>query len=71
MKIKKYLAPIVMWLIFEMIAVVLWLALDNLFYFFNFSYIGTAIAIGLTLYTQEKKYARNIVQLVMLEKLLK
>ena len=62
MKIKKYLAPIAMWLIFEVIAVVLWLALDNLFYLFNFSYIGTAIALGLILYTQKKKYARNIVQ---------
>lgn len=62
MKLKKYLAPIAMWLLFETIAVVLWLVLDNLFYFFNFSYIGTAIAVGLILYEQKVPYARNVVQ---------
>ncbi len=62
MKIKKFLPPLVMWLVFETIAVTLWFSLDNIFYLFNFSYIGTAIAIGLVLYGQKKKYARNIVQ---------
>ena len=51
-----------MWLIFETIAVTMWLTLDNIFYLFNFSYIGTAIAIGLILYGKKKKYARNVVQ---------
>lgn len=59
---KKYVAPAVMWLIFETVAVVLWLALGNPFYLFNFSYIGTAIAVGLILYIQKKPYARNVVQ---------
>ena len=59
---KKYRAPIMMWGIFEVIAVTLWLALDNIFYLFNFSYIGTSIAIGLILFTRKKKYARNVVQ---------
>ena len=62
MKINKFLPPLVMWLVFETIAVTLWFSLDNIFYLFNFSYIGTAIAIGLVLYGQKKKYARNIVQ---------
>lgn len=62
MKLKRYLPPLIMWIIFETIAVTLWLALDNLFYLFNFSYIGTAIAVGLVLYQQKKKYARNVVQ---------
>ena len=60
--LKKYSSPLIMWLIFETIAVTLWLTLDNIFYLFNFSYIGTAIAVGLTLYAQKKKYARNVVQ---------
>lgn len=47
MKLKRYLPPLIMWSIFETIAVTLWLVLDNLFYLFNFSYIGTAIAAGL------------------------
>ena len=29
---KKYLPSIAMWLVFESVAVILWLALDNLFY---------------------------------------
>ncbi len=51
-----------MWLIFETIAIALWIALDNVFYLFNFSYIGTSLAVGLVLYAQKKKYARNAVQ---------
>ncbi|MEY8515708.1 4Fe-4S dicluster domain-containing protein [Lachnospiraceae bacterium 29-84] len=62
MKIQKNLPPLVIWLLFETIAVTLWLTLDNIFYLFNFSYIGTAIAAGLILYGQKKTYARNAVQ---------
>ena len=62
---KKYLPSIAMWLVFEAVAVILWLALDNLFYLFNFSYIGTAIAVGLAFYTQKKRYARNVVQMAV------
>lgn len=50
-------------MIFEAIAVILWLTKDNLFYLFNFSYIGTVIAIGLLLFQIEYKHARRIVQL--------
>lgn len=62
MNLKRYLPPFVMWLIFEMIAVTLWLTLDKIFYLFNFSYIGTAIAAGLVLYGKKKTYARHMVQ---------
>lgn len=51
-----------LWLVFEAIAIVLWLALDNLFYLFNFSYIGSCLAIGLYFYSKKWKYARNVVQ---------
>lgn len=51
-----------MWLVFEAIAVTLWLAKDNIFYLFNFSYIGTAIGLGLLLYSLEVKWARRFVQ---------
>lgn len=43
---KKYLIPITMLAIFETVAVTLWLTMDNLFYLFNFSYIGISIALG-------------------------
>lgn len=62
MQLKKYSPAIIMWLLFEGIAIVLWITLKNIFYLFNFSYIGTAIAIGLILYIQKRKYARNVVQ---------
>ena len=62
---KKYLPAILMWSIFEIIAVVLWLMLDNIFYFFNFTYIGSAIGAGLVLYTAKKKYARCLVQFLV------
>lgn len=62
MKSRKILPPLTMWIIFETIAIVLWLALDNVFYLFNFSYIGTSLAVGLILYGRKKKYARNVVQ---------
>ena len=62
MEFKKYLPPVLMWLIFEVIAVALWLTLDDVFYLINFTYIGAAIALGLILYTHKNRYARNVVQ---------
>ncbi|MDU3801594.1 4Fe-4S binding protein [Paraclostridium bifermentans] len=60
--IKKYKLPILMFLVFEIVAITLWLVLDNCFYFFNFSYIGICIAIGLFLHIKKFKYARLVVQ---------
>ena len=59
---KNYTFPIILWLVFETIAVTLWLTLDNLFYLFNFTYIGTCLAIGLALYASHFRYARHMVQ---------
>lgn len=59
---KKTAFPIALWLLFEAVAVLLWLALDDLFYLFNFSYIGTCLALGVTLYGKKVKYARHLVQ---------
>ena len=61
-KIQKFL-PFFMLAIFEAIAVILWLSKDNLFYLFNFSYIGLFLSLGLFLYGRNCKYARHIVQL--------
>ena len=62
---KKYTAPLLLLAIFETIAVSLWLAKDNIFYLFNFSYIGCSLALGLTLFAQHKPYARHIVQFLV------
>lgn len=59
---QKYALAAALWLLFEALAVGLWLALDNRFYLFNFSYIGTALALGVALFTQKRPWARNVVQ---------
>lgn len=63
--LKKYAIPVIMFAIFEIIAITLWLTLDNMFYFFNFTYIGGFIAVGFALYIKRVKYARHIVQLAV------
>jgi len=60
---KNYIVSAGLWVLFETVAIVLWLALGNIFYLLNFSYIGTCLAIGTFLYTKKIKCARNIVQL--------
>ena len=62
---KKYFVPIVLWLVFESVGAVLWLALGKPFYFFYFSYIGTAVCVGLVLFIRKKSYARQMVQLAV------
>lgn len=62
---KKYMIPTIIWLVFEAIAVTLWLTIDNIFYLFNFSYIGTSIAIGLLLFQLQYKHARRVAQFLV------
>ena len=64
-KKRSWLIPLGMWTVFEIVAVTLWLAKDNLFYLINFSYIGTSIALGLFLFQRNYKHARRIVQLLV------
>ncbi len=62
---KKYLPPLLLLLLFEAVAVTLWLAKGNLFYLLNFSYIGGCLALGTALFTAGKGYARRFVQLAV------
>ena len=62
---KKYTAPIFMLVVFETIAIVLWVTKGNIFYFFNFSYIGCSVALGMFLFVRNNPYARRIVQLLV------
>lgn len=62
---KDYLPPLIILFIFEAIAVTLWITKDNLFYLFNFSYIGLSISLGLFLYSKKVKHARRIVQFLV------
>ena len=63
--LKKFMLPAMMWLIFEIIAITLWLTMQNIFYLFNFSYIGTSIAIGFLLFQLQYKHARRIAQFLV------
>lgn len=62
---KKYLSSIIMLVVFETVGITLWQTKDNLFYLFNFSYIGISIALGLFLYARKVKYARRVVQFLV------
>ena len=64
-KLRQYLQPLIILIIFETVAVTLWLTKNNLFYLFNFSYIGLSISLGIFLFINKYKYARRIVQLLV------
>lgn len=63
--LKKYSASITIFLIFETIAITLWLTQNNIFYLFNFSYIGGSLSLGLFLYTKKVRNARRVVQFLV------
>ena len=62
---KKYAVLLFMLVIFEAVAIILWLTKDNVFYLFNFSYIGLSISLGIFLFIRKYKHARRIVQLLV------
>ena len=62
---KEYFIPLGMLVIFESIAISLWLSKDNIFYLFNFSYIGISLALGIFLFLKEYKHARRVSQLLV------
>lgn len=47
MKMKKLLPLLIILTLFETVAVMLWLTKSNIFYLFNFSYIGLSISLGI------------------------
>lgn len=62
---RKYRTSIILFLVFEVIAISLWLSTGNLFYLLNFSYIGTSIGIGGALMAAGWKYARELTQFLV------
>lgn len=62
---RKYTLPLAMLAAFETVAVVLWLAKDNLFYLLNFSYIGVSVALGIALFVRNSPHARRVAQLLI------
>ena len=62
---RKYYIPVLIIAVFEIIAVSLWVSLNNIFYFINFSYIGCSVALGVFLFIRNNKYARHVSQLLV------
>ena len=65
MKMKKLLTLLIILTLFETVAVTLWLTKSNIFYLFNFSYIGLSISLGIYLYMRNYRHARRVVQLLV------
>ena len=64
-QLRKYIPSILLFALFEAVAIVLWLWKDNVFYLLNFTYIGGCLAFGTALFTAEKPHARHFVQLAV------
>jgi len=60
---KSKLIALLMLALFLVIGLTLCLTLDNLFYFFNFAYIGVFVSLGMYLMLNKRPYARNISQI--------
>ena len=56
-RMKKTSIPFIMLMIFETIAITLWLTKDNIFYLCNFTYIGVSISLAIFLYIKQYRYA--------------
>ena len=62
---NKYISPLIILIVFESVAVTLWLTKKNLFYLFNFSYIGLSVSLGILLFIKKYRHARRVVQLLV------
>jgi polyferredoxin len=68
-KSNKLRVPIIIFIVFWAVAIVLWQTKGDIFYLFNFGYIGTAVGFGLGLYIllprKKKPSGRRLAQLLV------
>jgi ferredoxin-type protein NapH len=68
-KSNRLKIPIIVFIVFWATAIVLWQAKGNVFYLFNFGYIGTAVGVGIGLYIllprKQKPSGRRFAQLLV------
>lgn len=62
---KKYFLPAAMLALFEAVAVTLWLSTGNIFYLFNFSYIGLSVSLAIFLFAVNFVHARRVSQILV------
>ncbi|MEJ5228617.1 MAG: 4Fe-4S dicluster domain-containing protein [Pseudothermotoga sp.] len=60
--LRRYKIPIYMLLIFVSVSIGLWIWSDNIFYLFNFMYIGLVVSFGIFLMIKKYRYSRQFVQ---------
>jgi len=60
--LRKFKIPIYMLIIFISISIGMWIWSDNVFYLFNFMYIGFLVSLGIFLLIKKYKYSRQVVQ---------
>ena len=63
--IKENKIMLITMLIFEIVAISLFISTKNIFYLLNFNYIGISISIGMYLMQHKVKFARGFVQLAV------
>jgi ferredoxin-type protein NapH len=67
--IQKLIFPFTMLIIFWSIAIAMYISLDNIFWLFNFGYLGIALGFGLALYSllprRKKPIGRKIAQFLI------
>lgn len=68
-KLNRLRGPIIIFIAFWATAIVLWQTKGNVFYLFNFGYIGTAVGVGVGLYImlprKKKPFGRRFAQLLV------
>ncbi len=68
-ELKDFKTPLFLFLVFWSIGIVLWQTKGNIFYLFNFGYIGTALGFGIGLYNllprKKKPSGRRLSQLLI------
>jgi len=68
-ELKSIKVPLILFRVFWSVAIALWQTNGNMFYLFNFGYIGTALGLGIGLYNllprKKKPSARLLTQLLI------
>ena len=67
--IRQLIVPLTLLIVFWVIGIVFWQLKGNVFFLFNFGYIGTSIGVGLGVYQilpkKKKRWGRRLAQILV------
>ena len=67
--IRQLKVPLILLIVFWVIAIIFWQLKENMFFLFNFGYIGTSIGVGLGIYQilpkKKKHWGRRLAQILV------